>query len=210
LPASQATTASIARTIPGTSIRWIQRTTERPSNIAEVPPAKMQTTPQMVSHTARSVGEPVKKLETWELKESISATPKINRTIPATNTRIPRIRGGCIAFPPAIRLLRHASGDTSMGRADEAQYGQAIGVGATEKVPQPATHERRGVLAWRRRRPISHASAAQIRATETKDPDSVRPYDVLSARERQVVVLVAVGTPRPRIDAGHAPKESVG
>jgi hypothetical protein len=97
-----------------------------------------------------------------------------------------------------------------MGRADEEQYGQAIGVGATEKVPQPATHERRGVLAWRRRRPISHASAAQIRATETKDPDSVRPYDVLSARERQVVVLVAVGTPRPRIDGGHAPKESVG
>ena len=75
----------------------------------------------------------------------------------------------------------------------------------------------------------------------------MRPYDVLSARERQVVVLVAVGTPRPRIaerlgvsvntvstlvrrayqkldvtnreqlqyrlariDAGHAPKESVG
>ena len=38
----------------------------------------------------------------------------------------------------------------------------------------------------------------------------MRPYDVLSARERQVVVLVAVGTPRPRIDGGHAPKESVG
>jgi len=46
---------------------------------------------------------------------------------------------------------------------------------------------------------IRHASAAQIRATETKDPDSVRQYDVLSARERQVVVLVAAGTPRPRI-----------
>ena len=46
---------------------------------------------------------------------------------------------------------------------------------------------------------IRHASAAQIRATETKDADSVRQYDVLSARERQVVVLVASGTPRPRI-----------
>jgi hypothetical protein len=153
----------------------------------------MQTTTPMVSHTARSVGEPVKKLETWELKESISATPKINRTIPATNTRIPRIRGGCIAFPPAIRLLRHASGDPPMGRADEEQYGQAIGVDATEKVPQPTNHERRSVLAWRRRQPISHASGSQIRAPETKDADSVRQYDVLFARERQVVVLVAGG-----------------
>ena len=47
----------------------------------------MQTTPTTVSHTARSVGEPVKKLDTWERKESISATPKINRTIPATETK---------------------------------------------------------------------------------------------------------------------------
>lgn len=46
---------------------------------------------------------------------------------------------------------------------------------------------------------IRHASAAQIRATETKDPDSVRQYEALSAREREVVVLVAAGTPRPRI-----------
>jgi hypothetical protein len=80
-----------------------------------------------------------------------------------------------------------------MGRADEAQYGQAIGVGATEKVPQPTTHERRSVLAWRRRQPISHASSSQIRSTETKDADSVRQYDVLSVRERRLVVLVASG-----------------
>ncbi len=66
----------------------------------------------MVSHTARSAGEPAKKLETWEPKESIAATPKINRTIPAT---------------------------------------------------------------------------------ETKDADGVRQYDVLFARQRQVVVLVAGG-----------------
>jgi hypothetical protein len=80
-----------------------------------------------------------------------------------------------------------------MGRADEAQYGQAIGVGATGKVPQPTTHERRGVLARRRRQPISHSSGSQIRATETKDADSVRRSDVLSARARRLVVLVAGG-----------------
>jgi hypothetical protein len=80
-----------------------------------------------------------------------------------------------------------------MGRADEEQYGQAIGVGATEKVPQTTTHERRGVLARRRRQPISHASGSQIRATETKDADSVRRSDMLSVRERRLVVLVAGG-----------------
>ena len=54
---------------------------------AELAPAQMPTTPPMVSHTARSVGEPVKKLETWELKESIAAMPNINRTIAATETK---------------------------------------------------------------------------------------------------------------------------
>ena len=80
-----------------------------------------------------------------------------------------------------------------MGGADEEQYGQAIGVGATGKVPQPTTHERRGVLAWRRHQPLSHVSGSQIRATETKDADSVRQSDILSVRERRLVVLVAGG-----------------
>jgi hypothetical protein len=36
-------------------------------------------------------------------------------------------------------------------------------------------------------------SGSQIRATETKDADSVRRSDVLSARARRLVVLVAGG-----------------
>jgi DNA-binding CsgD family transcriptional regulator len=46
---------------------------------------------------------------------------------------------------------------------------------------------------------IRHASQEQIRAAQATDPGSMRQYDDLSSRERQVVALLAAGMTRPRI-----------
>jgi DNA-binding CsgD family transcriptional regulator len=46
---------------------------------------------------------------------------------------------------------------------------------------------------------VRHASQEQIRAAGDADSGSMRQYDDLSARERQVVAFVAAGMTRPRI-----------
>ena len=63
-----------------------------------IPPMTVAMTPPIISQTVRSVGAPVKKRDTSELKELLAENPQIKNTTPTTTKAVDIAFG--MAHPP--------------------------------------------------------------------------------------------------------------